>query len=250
MLPSNSTDLTVILCVFNEKGRLEPAFEELTSALQGRKESVEILIFDNGSTDGTREWLKTLSHPAARVELNERNLGKGGSIKKAIARSRGRYVVIHDPDMEYHAADIWRLLERAQQTQAALVLGSRILSGEIRFKYRINYWGVVILTWMTRILYGCRISDAATAMKLMDGNFARRLKLECDGFDLDFELINRTARLGGTIAESPIDYWPRTVAEGKKIRPWRDGLLALKAILRDRVQPASSFLLSPSQGMK
>ncbi len=234
--------LSVIVCAYNEMGRIQPALDELLASMNGRSEDTEIIVLDNASTDGTGEWLQTFRHPSVTVALNGQNLGKGGSIQKGIRLSRGRWVVIHDPDLEYRAQDIWGLLEQARRTGASLVLGSRVLGGEVRYKYLQNYIGVCVLTWIIRALYGCRITDAATAMKMMDGELARRLRLESRGFDLDFELITRIVRLGGSVQEVPIDYQPRTKEEGKKIRAWRDGLLALRPILRDRLRPRSSFV--------
>ena len=237
-----AVSLTIIMCAYNEIGRIQSALDEVLVSLDGCSEMVEIVFVDNCSTDGTREWLGALHHPGMTVVLNERNLGKGGSIKRGIALSRGDYVVIHDPDLEYRADDIWGLMGVMRRTQASLVLGSRVLGGHVRYKYLHNYLGVRFLTWLINCLYGCRITDAATAMKLMNGDLARRLNLECDGFDLDFELVTRIARLGGKVEEVRIDYHPRSKDEGKKVRAWRDGLLALKAIVRDRCLPRSRFV--------
>ena len=239
---SSKPDLTIILCVYNEMGRIQPALEDLLTSLDGRSETVEIMVLDNHSTDGTREWLRQLDNSRIRVELNERNLGKGGSIKKAIKMSHGQYVVIHDPDLEYRAQDVWRLFNLARKRRASLALGSRILGGQIRYRYLRNYIGVWILTRIICFLYGCRVTDAATAMKLMNGDLARSLRLKSNGFDLDFELVARIARLGGVVLEAPIEYHPRSKEEGKKLREWRDGLLALRVILRDRLLPRSQFV--------
>jgi hypothetical protein len=168
--------------------------------------------------------------------LNDRNLGKGGSIKRGIGLSRGRHVVIHDPDLEYRASDIWVMLDHACQTKASLVLGSRVLGGHVRYAYLKNYLGVKFLTWLINGMYGCQITDAATALKLLDQNMARRLDLRCNGFDLDFELVAAVVRLGGRVEEVPVEYYPRTVGEGKKIRAWRDGVMALKTIMLTRVR--------------
>jgi len=226
--------LTIIMCAYNEMGRIQQSLDELGKILEQRGEPVEVLVLDNCSSDGTREWLRTVRHPCVRVELNESNLGKGGSIKRGISLSRGRHIVIHDPDLEYRASDIWEMLAHAYKTEAALVLGSRILGGHARYAYLQNYLGVRALTWLINALYGCRITDAATALKLMEGEMARRLTLTCTGFDLDFELVARVVRLGGRVEEIPVEYYPRTKAQGKKIRAWRDGVLALRTILANR----------------
>jgi glycosyltransferase involved in cell wall biosynthesis len=236
------------MCTFNEIARLPRAWEDVLASLTGRPETVEIIILDNGSTDATRDWLRQLNHPLVRIELNHGNLGKGGSVKKGLRLSRGKYVVIHDADLEYQAADLWRLLDTARESGAALVLGSRVLGRGVQFKYLTNYIGVLGLSWIIRVLYGCRVTDSATAMKLMEGDLARRLKLDCAGFELDFEIITRIARLGGKVREIAIDYRPRSKAEGKKVRAVRDGLRALRPILGDRLRPLAAFTQPPPDG--
>ena len=239
-----ATDLTVIMCTYNEMGRIQRAVDELLVAIRNRTETVETIILDNGSTDGTREWLSTVELPGFKIIFNDRNLGKGGSIQRGIDLSCGKYVVIHDPDMEYVASDIWVLLNAAREESAAMALGSRILGGGVSYHYVANYLGVIFLTAVINRLFGARLTDSATAMKLMKGNHARSLKLESTGFDLDFELVTRTLRLGHRITERRAHYTPRTRAQGKKLRAWRDGLLALRAVLRDRFLSRRRFLLS------
>lgn len=231
--------VTIVVCAYNEIGRIEQGLGDLLKTIDGRAEAVEVLVIDNCSTDGTAEWLKGFSHPAVTTVFNERNLGKGGSIKKGIAMSRGEYVVIHDPDLEYLPEDIWSLLALAREEGAAMVLGSRLLRGEARYVYLANYLGVVFLNWVINVLFGCRVTDSATAMKLLEGELARRLQWHSDGFDLDFELVATVARLKGRIAEHPVAYRPRSRKEGKKIRAVRDGLGALRAIVRTRLVPLS-----------
>lgn len=235
-------ELTVIMCAYNEMGRIQVALDELRASMDGRADEVETIIVDNGSTDGTREWVASLDLPGVSMVLNETNLGKGGSIRKAIALSRGEYVVIHDPDLEYRAADVWHLLDAARTEQAAMVLGSRVLGGKVSYRYLANYLGVRFLTGVINALFGSRLTDAATAMKLLHGELARSLRLQSTGFDLDFELVVRVLRLGHRIEERRVAYSPRTRAEGKKLRAWRDGLLALRAILRDRLLPRRMFV--------
>jgi glycosyltransferase involved in cell wall biosynthesis len=148
--PNPVPDLTIIMCAYNEMGRIQPALEEVLLSLDGHSESVEIIVLDNCSTDGTREWLHGAKQPLVRVELNQSNLGKGGSIKKGIGMSRGCYVVIHDPDLGYRADDIWDLLDLAHQTRASLVLGSRVLGGHARYEYLHNYLGAWFLRTCTQ----------------------------------------------------------------------------------------------------
>jgi dolichol-phosphate mannosyltransferase len=240
--------LTVIMCAYNEMSRIREAFDDVLGSMADRPEPVEIIVLDNGSTDGTREWLRDFRHPAVRVELNERNLGKGGSVKKGLRLSRGAWVVVHDPDLEYRARDLWTLLDLARTTGASLVLGSRYLGkGRAERQTLANYLGARALSGLIRLLYGCRITDAATAMKLMDGATARGLQLVRDGFELDFEIVARVARAGGLIAEAPIAYHPRTRAEGKKVQAGRDGLRALGVIVRARLDAVPGPQAAPAR---
>jgi glycosyltransferase involved in cell wall biosynthesis len=242
-------DLTVIMCAYNEVERIGPALDDFFDSARDRTESVEVIIVDNGSTDGTREWLENLEHPETRVIFNSKNLGKGGSIRKAISASSGQYVVIHDPDLEYKAADVWKLLDATRDTNATMGLGSRVIGGNASYEYFVNYLGVRLLTWSINLLFGARLTDSATAMKMLDGDHARLMKLRCSGFDLDFELVTSTLRMGGTIIETRADYSPRTVAQGKKLRAYRDGFAALRAILRDRIRAKRKFTTVPGLGI-
>ena len=237
-------DLTIILCAYNEAGRIEESVDDVYESAKGRSDTFEVIALDNGSTDGTREWLEAAEYPNFKKVFNKVNLGKGGSIKTGIAISKGNYLVIHDPDMEYRASDIWKLLDAARHDDAQMVLGSRTL-GEAKpsYHYIANYLGVRFLTGLVNTLFGGKLSDTATAMKLIDGNVGRSLRLHSTGFDLDFELVVRILRLGYLISERRIDYFPRTKAEGKKLRAWRDGLLSMKSILRDRILSKDKFIL-------
>jgi dolichol-phosphate mannosyltransferase len=104
-----------------------------------------------------------------------------------------------------------------------------------------NYLGVRVLTWLTNLLYGVHLTDVATAAKMVRVDVLKSLHLTSSGFDLDFELTDKILRAGYEIIDVPISYRPRTVAEGKKIRPW-DGLWALKVIVRDRLVPVSRVI--------
>jgi nucleoside-diphosphate-sugar epimerase len=232
--------ITLILCVYNEISRAPKALDDLLGSLERRTEEVEILVIDNSSTDGTREWMKQLQIPLVKTVFNEENLGKGGSIKRGIQMSKGDYVVIHDPDLEYLAEDIWPALDYMIKKKAAMALGSRIFNGKIHTQYIGNYLGVVFLSKLTGFLYSSDLSDTATALKLFQGPVLRSLKLVSNGFDLDFELVTRILRSGHKIVEYPIRYYPRSVDEGKKIKAI-DGLKALKVILRDRFLPGHSI---------
>tara|TARA_A100001037_G_C15107533_1_gene617229 strand:+ start:505 stop:1224 length:720 start_codon:yes stop_codon:yes gene_type:complete len=229
--------LSVILCVYNESGRVERAFSELQKELDASQLQYEIIVIDNTSTDGTRQWVESLSEPHTKTILNETNLGKGGSIKLGISRSQGDYILIHDPDLEYNPEDILPLFTLAQKENSDLALGSRVLGGHnISYKYLQNYLGVAVLTKLINSLYGSSITDPATAMKLMKSSFIKQINLTDNGFNLDFEIVVKTLRLHGEISEHRISYYPRTKAEGKKLKAWRDGFASLITILKTRTK--------------
>jgi glycosyltransferase involved in cell wall biosynthesis len=227
--------LSIIVCVFNEIATIRTALESLRAVDLGAWER-EIIVVDNCSTDGTRKFLETLDYlkmPDVRVILNERNLGKGGSIRVAINALEGDYAVIHDADLEYDPADHVKMLAEVERGALA-VFGSRTLGGEVVYEYAQNYWAVRFLTGLTNVLFGGHLTDVATALKLARADILKALNLKTSGFDLDFELPCKLLRAGVDIREVAVSYKPRTAEEGKKIRPI-DGVSALRVILWERL---------------
>jgi len=227
--------LSVIMAAYNEKDTILPALERVRAADIGPWEK-EIIIVDNCSTDGTREILQGLEQDdGLRIIFQPRNMGKGTSIRTAIPHCTGDYSIIQDADLEYDPAEWPRLLEKALAEDLDAVYGSRTLGGRAAYIYTQNYWGVRFLTWLTNLLFGTNYTDVATACKMVRTSVLQSLRLTCSGFDLDFELSNKLGKNGYRIGEVPITYRPRSVEEGKKIRP-KDGLRALWVILRDWIR--------------
>jgi len=228
--------LSVIMPVYNERGTVLEVLERVREVPIDK----EIIIVDNCSTDGTRELLEKLDVPGVRVVFQAANMQKGNSVKKGIAAAAGEFLVVQDADLEYDPQDHVPMLAEAERDDVVAVLGSRPLGAEVRGAKLPSTMFSVGRNWITgyfRLLYGSRLTDIATCYKMMRTEVARSLDLRRDGFDLDFEIackLTRLARLTGKrIAEVPIYYAPRSVAEGKKIR-WRDGLSALAAITQFR----------------
>jgi len=232
--PARVHRLTIIMCVYNERASVLPVLERVQAVQPIGGWEKEIIVVDNCSNDGTRELLQALEAPDVRVIFHERNLGKGTSIRTGFREATGDYAVIQDADFEYDPTELARFMETAAETGADAVFGSRTLGGRAIYKYRKNYIGVVGLTLITNLLYGGHLSDVAVGTKMVKREVFHALDLRGSGFDLDFELPCKLLKHGYRIAEIPVSYKPRTVAEGKKIRAFRDGLRALKVILRER----------------
>jgi len=224
--------LSIIICTYNERDFILEVLSRVHAlALDGWEK--EIVVVDNCSTDGTIDLLKQITYPNTRIVYQPRNMGKGTSIRTAISHLTGDYAVIQDADMEYDPEDIRLLLERADRGETA-IFGSRTLGGRAIYLYAHAYLGVRVITTIMNILFGGSLTDAATATKMVRTDVLKALNLVGEGFDLDFELPDKLLLAGIPISEVPISYKPRTYEQGKKIR-MRDGLIAFKVMLRDRL---------------
>jgi glycosyltransferase involved in cell wall biosynthesis len=226
--------LTVIICAYNEQATIRDVIGRTQAVDLGSNWEREIIVVDNCSTDGTREVLSHLNDPEITVILHDQNYGKGRSIRSGIEAMSGDYMIIQDADAEYDPAEQPGFLRIVEETGARAVYGSRVLGGHVRYKYAHAYLGVRLLTLLTNVLFGGRLTDVATATKMVEARLAKSLNLTCSGFDLDFELSNKILLSGHEILELPISYDPRTYEEGKKIRA-ADGLRAIFIMLRDRL---------------
>lgn len=221
--------LSVIVPVYNE----HETVLTLLSKLKAVGIEKEILVIDNCSTDGTRELLGSLDDSALTILFQPRNYGKGTSVRKGIAESRGDYVVMQDADLEYDPQDLVRLLEVAEAGHP-VVFGSRLLNASTESKGESPFYlGRLFVSLVFRFLYFCPMTDVATCYKFMRSDVAKALNLKSRGFDLDFEIAAKLRKAGHEIHEVPISYYPRSRKQGKKLRA-RDGLRALWTLLRYR----------------
>jgi glycosyltransferase involved in cell wall biosynthesis len=229
--------LSVIICCYNEQATIADVIAKTRAVDLGQGWTREIIVVDNASTDGTREILHRIyarHDPELRIIFHERNLGKGMSIRAGIAAMTGDYMIIQDADAEYDPADHARFCRKAEETGAPAIFGSRILGGQVKYKYAHAYLGVRVLTALTNLLFGGRLTDVATATKMVRADVIKSLNLTTTDFNLDFEMPDKILLAGHNILEIAINYNPRTYAEGKKITS-RDGLRALVTMLRDRL---------------
>jgi glycosyltransferase involved in cell wall biosynthesis len=226
--------LSIIICVYNERDTILTVLERVQEVNFGPDVRTEIVIVDNCSTDGTRELLKTVTAVNVKVILQPRNMGKGTSVRTGVEHVSGDYTVIQDADLEYPPAELPKLLRYALAHDAVAVFGSRVLGGDIKYIYMHAYLGARVLTSITNLLFGSRLTDVATAIKMVRTDIFKSLNLVCSGFNLDFELVDKLLLAGHRIHEVPIDYSPRSYEEGKKVRV-ADGIRALAVMLRDRL---------------
>jgi len=243
--PSAVTDrwvgcVSVIVPVYNEVAHLE----ELLQAVQASPVPKEIIIVDDGSTDGTREKLRSLApQNDVTIVFHEKNCGKGASIRTALEYAHGEYVIIQDSDLEYDPGDYPSLLRPLRTRQANVVYGVRPDRPERGLRF---FLGAKFLTHLTNILYGAGIHDEATCYKVFRRSVLQKVKLECQRFEFCPEVTAKLCRMGERIEEVPISYNPRSAVEGKKIRH-SDGWLAIWTLIRYRLARMSNWLETESR---
>jgi glycosyltransferase involved in cell wall biosynthesis len=223
--------LSILIPVYNEKATVL----ELLRRVEAVPVPVakQIVMVDDGSTDGTREILQGLGDRAV-VVLHERNRGKGAALRTALARATGDIVLIQDADLEYDPADYPGLLVPILDGRADAVYGSRFLGGPHRVLFFWNYLANKLFTLMTNVLYNINLTDMGTCYKVFLTDKIRPIPLRSERFGIEAEITAKICKRGLRIYETPISYSGRTYAEGKKIT-WKDGFSYLFCLLRYRV---------------
>ena len=222
--------LSVVIPVFNEAATFQDLLRKVLEAPIGIDR--EVIVVDDGSTDGTREVLSALSDPAVQVILRERNGGKGAAVRDGLARATGEIVLIQDADLEYDPAEYPRLLAPILSGKVDVVYGTRF-KGETRVLFFWHYLGNRFLSLAANVLFNTTLSDIETCYKVMRVEALKGIRLKCDRFGFDPEITAKLLKRRVRIAEVPITYYGRDYSEGKKIR-WRDGFVVLGALLRFR----------------
>ncbi|HEU5193372.1 MAG TPA: glycosyltransferase family 2 protein [Methylomirabilota bacterium] len=226
---SRAPHLSVVIPVYNERATIE----ELLKRVQAVTMDKEIVVVDDGSTDGTRELLAGLgaTDGSVRVILQDVNRGKGAALRRGFAEARGAIVLVQDADLEYDPADYAALLEPIERGVADVVFGSRFLGGPHRvllFWHSVGNW---VLTTLSNMLTNLNLTDVWTCYKVFRAEVLTSLTLREDRFGFEPEVTAKVARGHWRIYEVPIAYHGRTYAEGKKIT-WKDGLRGVWCTLR------------------
>ena len=223
--------ITIIVPVFNESGTVAAVIDRLlTIDLPAAR---EVIVVNDGSSDGTRAVLEGLAGTERlRVLHAERNRGKGHAIRLGLAAAQGDVIAIQDADLELDPAQLAMLVAPILDGQADVVYGSRFLAGTPAAP-RLTVVANRVLTLLTNLLYGSAITDMETCYKIMRTPVARSLGLTADRFDIEPEITARLLTMGHRIVERPVRFSPRSRAAGKKIG-WRDGVTAIRTLLRHR----------------
>lgn len=229
--------LSVIIPVYNEEQTIQEVLERVAAVDLGPVD-LEIIVANDGSTDGTRRAIDERRLPRdlpVHVYHSPINLGKGAAVRLGLAFATGDVLLIQDADLELDPAEYQRLLEPIAQGRADVVYGSRFLAPTAKVPLKARAANR-FLTLLTNVLFGGGLTDMETAYKVMRRGALEGLRLRCVGFDIEPELTARLLRAGRRIVEVPISYNPRRIEEGKKMR-WIDGVDAVYTLFKCRFTP-------------
>lgn len=239
MAPAKFEKISVLIAAFNEEASIREIILKVQSVeIPGFEK--EIVVVDDASRDNTAKILREI--PGIVSFFHDKNRGKGGALKTAIAHATGDILILQDADLEYNPEDFPLLIGPILEGRTELVLGSRFSSQGPRFftkngdPFFSHYVGNKIIIALTNLLYGQKITDYEGCYKAFTRDLAQKVPIEANGFDFDNELICKSLRRGYRLEEVPIQYKPRLYSEGKKIS-WRDGLRMLWTILKWRFLP-------------
>lgn len=222
--------LSVIMPVYNERDTLEEIVRQVLATGMAH----EIVMVDDGSTDGSREIMQQWqNHDVIRVILHEKNSGKGSAVRTGFKAATGDILIIQDADLEYDPRDYRDVIRPIEEGRADVVYGSRFLGKPAR---RMNFWhrvGNFILTMLTNVLYNLDLSDMETCYKAFRSDVVRDIPLRSRRFEFEPEITAKVAKRGCRIVEVAIAYYGRDFDEGKKITGW-DAFPAIWTLIKYR----------------
>jgi glycosyltransferase involved in cell wall biosynthesis len=220
--------ISVVIPVFNEINTILELYEAVKSVELDK----EIILVDDGSTDGTRELLMQLDESGTNVVFHDRNRGKGAALRTGFQKATGDIIIIQDADLEYDPQQYHKLIQPIIEGKADVVYGSRFVTGEYR---RVLYFwhmlGNTFLTFLSNMLTNLNLSDMETCYKVFTRDILNRLAIEEDRFGFEPEITAKIAKMNARIYEVGISYSGRTYLEGKKIG-WGDGFSAIRCIVK------------------
>lgn len=226
--------LSIVIPCYNEKNTIRKIVDLVQKAPLSNIEK-EIIVVDDGSTDGTSDIIKTIS--GIRCFFHNDNLGKGGAVKTGLQQATGEIVIFQDADLEYDPNEYGALIMPILSGGTEVVLGVRIFPSHDLRRRKSNYWlawlGNHCITWLTNALYGNRAGEYECCYKAFSKKLIDRIQVKTNDFDYDNELICKALKLGYKTVDVPVHYYPRGYSEGKKIN-YKHGIKILWTIIKYR----------------
>jgi glycosyltransferase involved in cell wall biosynthesis len=226
-----SLTLSVLVPVYNERATIERLLRDVVAVDTGLR--LEVLVGDDGSSDGTREILGNLQLPGVRPIFMPDNVGRGGVLKHLWTLATGDIYVHQDADLEYDPRDYPALLAPLLSDRADVVYGSRF-KGAIEGMRFANRMGNLVMSAAARALFGAQVSDLMTCYKMYRASLVKDLRIRASGFDFEAEFTARLAQRGARFSEVPVSFRGRTFEEGKKIRAF-DAVRVMRELVRCKV---------------
>ncbi|MBD3271997.1 MAG: glycosyltransferase [Elusimicrobia bacterium] len=226
---TNANTLSIIIPIYNEERTLRTVVDRIR--LLGAP--IEIILVDDGSTDGTPEIVRSYEAQGIAVRTHRKNMGKGKAIATGVAIATGEVVAIQDADLEYNPDELLTLAEPILEHRADIVFGSRFLKKNPTLYWRY-YFGNILMSFLISAIVFRKITDTYTCYKLFRRDIIQSFKLFSRGFEVEAELSVRTAKSPYRFIELPISYTPRSITEGKKIS-WKDGIKGLITAVKTRL---------------
>jgi dolichol-phosphate mannosyltransferase len=223
-------NVSIIMPVFNENDTIEKILQKVLFL-----NPKEVIIVDDGSTDGTRQILnkkEIAGNKQIKVVLHDKNQGKGAAIRTGLKYADGEIITIQDADLEYNPEEILKLVKPILEGRYSVVYGSRFIDLKER-SFILHYFGNKLLNFITNIIYKSKITDMETCYKVFKRNIILSLNLKAKKFEFEPEVTAKILKKGISIYELPISYRSRSYKEGKKIG-WRDGITALWVLIKYR----------------
>lgn len=228
--------LTILMPVFNEVRTIREILRQVDAADAAGLEK-DLIIVDDGSTDGTREFLQKLDglKTPFRVLFHAQNMGKGAALRTALTYATGDIILIQDADLEYDPGDYPELLAPILAGRADVVYGSRIRGGKPVRDFSLVYlWGNKFVTFVANLLYGAALTDMETCYKVFRADVIKNIQIRANRFEFEPEITAKVLKRRHKIVELPISYYGRDRAEGKKLS-WRDGIGTLWTLIKYRL---------------